>query len=318
MKDAGSPAPLLFCSAGYPGQKRIGLDVMTLWSGVKRFRAGEEHHGVQHSEYGRSHIPFLGGFHALDLGPGSVHGLIADNRQESGLNEAVGKKLPGAGDTCHQDVGKHEAKARAEGAGKFDHEGAAVPHAVLVDECARAKNATVGVEDISDGNKRDGCFCDHHNIPPLISPEDRITFSTVLLFRPEKRKPPRLGTWRGGLIASTEELTRREDAPGAWCATVPRFNKGAANFAPSDPGQVPGIFQHLGCCLCPANRLDEAREVVWRPGLSGCVRRTPRGEVPEWLNGAVSKTVVGASPPRVRIPLSPPLPLIYIILQVFS
>ena len=31
-----------------------------------------------------------------------------------------------------------------------------------------------------------------------------------------------------------------------------------------------------------------------------------RGEVPEWSNGAVSKTVVGASPPRVRIPVSPP------------
>ena len=30
------------------------------------------------------------------------------------------------------------------------------------------------------------------------------------------------------------------------------------------------------------------------------------GEVPEWLNGAVSKTVVRASVPRVRIPLSPP------------
>ena len=38
---------------------------------------------------------------------------------------------------------------------------------------------------------------------------------------------------------------------------------------------------------------------------------TPQGEVPEWLNGAVSKTVVGASPPRVRIPLSPPLPSMY-------
>ena len=33
----------------------------------------------------------------------------------------------------------------------------------------------------------------------------------------------------------------------------------------------------------------------------------PRGEVPEWSNGAVSKTVVGATPPRVRIPVSPPL-----------
>ncbi len=30
------------------------------------------------------------------------------------------------------------------------------------------------------------------------------------------------------------------------------------------------------------------------------------GEMPERLNGAVSKTVVGASPPGVRIPLSPP------------
>lgn len=33
----------------------------------------------------------------------------------------------------------------------------------------------------------------------------------------------------------------------------------------------------------------------------------PCGEVPEWSNGAVSKTVEGASPPRVRIPVSPPL-----------
>ena len=33
---------------------------------------------------------------------------------------------------------------------------------------------------------------------------------------------------------------------------------------------------------------------------SGC------GEVPEWSNGAVSKTAVGASLPRVRIPVSPP------------
>ena len=28
--------------------------------------------------------------------------------------------------------------------------------------------------------------------------------------------------------------------------------------------------------------------------------------MPEWLNGPVSKTGVGATPPRVRIPLSPP------------
>ncbi len=32
----------------------------------------------------------------------------------------------------------------------------------------------------------------------------------------------------------------------------------------------------------------------------------PRGGVPEWLNGAVSKTVVLATVPRVRIPLPPP------------
>lgn len=32
-----------------------------------------------------------------------------------------------------------------------------------------------------------------------------------------------------------------------------------------------------------------------------------RGEVAEWSNAAVSKTVVGVSRPRVRIPVSPPL-----------
>ena len=30
------------------------------------------------------------------------------------------------------------------------------------------------------------------------------------------------------------------------------------------------------------------------------------GEMPERSNGAVSKTVVGVTPPRVRIPVSPP------------
>ncbi len=33
----------------------------------------------------------------------------------------------------------------------------------------------------------------------------------------------------------------------------------------------------------------------------------PRGEVPEWSNGAVSKTVEPSRVPRVRIPVSPPL-----------
>ena len=43
------------------------------------------------------------------------------------------------------------------------------------------------------------------------------------------------------------------------------------------------------------------------------------GEVPEWSNGAVSKTVVGASLPRVRIPVSPPCksnnPLIHMAIK---
>ena len=32
-----------------------------------------------------------------------------------------------------------------------------------------------------------------------------------------------------------------------------------------------------------------------------------RGELPEWLNGTVSKTVVSLRVPRVRIPDSPPV-----------
>ena len=35
------------------------------------------------------------------------------------------------------------------------------------------------------------------------------------------------------------------------------------------------------------------------------------GEVPEWLNGTVSKTVVLVTVPRVRIPASPPIPFDY-------
>ena len=36
-----------------------------------------------------------------------------------------------------------------------------------------------------------------------------------------------------------------------------------------------------------------------------CFLNTYKGEMPEWLNGTVSKTVVGFGPPRVRIPPSP-------------
>ena len=35
------------------------------------------------------------------------------------------------------------------------------------------------------------------------------------------------------------------------------------------------------------------------------ILRSLNGEMPEWLNGTVSKTVVRATVPRVRIPLSP-------------
>ena len=40
------------------------------------------------------------------------------------------------------------------------------------------------------------------------------------------------------------------------------------------------------------------------------------GEMPEWSNGAVSKTVVLSRVPRVRIPVSPPIPLL--VFTLFS
>ena len=43
-----------------------------------------------------------------------------------------------------------------------------------------------------------------------------------------------------------------------------------------------------------------------RAQSSEAVARSGRGEVPEWSNGAVSKTVVLSRVPRVRIPPSPP------------
>ena len=43
--------------------------------------------------------------------------------------------------------------------------------------------------------------------------------------------------------------------------------------------------------------------------------RSGRGEVPEWSNGAVSKTVVLSRVPRVRIPPSPPIPHKTLILR---
>ena len=43
-----------------------------------------------------------------------------------------------------------------------------------------------------------------------------------------------------------------------------------------------------------------------------------RGEVAEWSNAAVSKTVVGLRRPRVRIPVSPPLIIEIIAFYVCS
>ena len=62
------------------------------------------------------------------------------------------------------------------------------------------------------------------------------------------------------------------------------------------PVQVRGIALHYGlpcrqCCFCPSLR----------------------GEVPEWSNGVVSKTIIHASVSRVRIPASPPSYLYYCI-----
>ncbi len=46
---------------------------------------------------------------------------------------------------------------------------------------------------------------------------------------------------------------------------------------------------------------------AWSESLSCAIDLFCNGEVPEWSNGAVSKTVDRASGPWVRIPPSPPL-----------
>jgi hypothetical protein len=53
--------------------------------------------------------------------------------------------------------------------------------------------------------------------------------------------------------------------------------------------------------------LASSPALVYSPRLRPSARAfEPRGEVPEWSIGTVSKTVVGASSPWVRIPPSPP------------
>jgi hypothetical protein len=53
-----------------------------------------------------------------------------------------------------------------------------------------------------------------------------------------------------------------------------------------------GKLRRKAPCPQPVESLDELH--------------APRGEVPEWSNGAVSKTVEPSRVPRVRIPVSPP------------
>lgn len=68
------------------------------------------------------------------------------------------------------------------------------------------------------------------------------------------------------------------------------------------------------CLLCAASLLYRwlAQEIIdhyllfhflWE--LIRSKKKCHYGEVPEWLNGTVSKTVVWATVPRVRIPPSP-------------
>jgi hypothetical protein len=76
-----------------------------------------------------------------------------------------------------------------------------------------------------------------------------------------------------------------------------------------------GPVIHRAAPLQPPARRDKTASISARASentapilISGEVRLRARafGEVPEWLNGAVSKTVERASVPRVRIPPSPP------------
>ncbi len=89
-------------------------------------------------------------------------------------------------------------------------------------------------------------------------------------------------------------------------------------YAAAEPQRVD--FHEDPCYIARPHRRGEVRERSnrhdWKscepsgsegsnPSLSAS-RISASGEVPEWLNGAVSKTVEHASVPRVRIPASPP------------
>jgi hypothetical protein len=63
--------------------------------------------------------------------------------------------------------------------------------------------------------------------------------------------------------------------------------------------------KNCGLAALNLRHLKTNQNIGLSAGL-GMTSESACGEVPEWSNGAVSKTVVGASLPRVRIPVCPP------------
>ena len=65
-----------------------------------------------------------------------------------------------------------------------------------------------------------------------------------------------------------------------------------------------GAWQGMGAALTGALPENEIARLIDDLGARLMIRTC--GEMPEWSNGAVSKTVVLSRVPRVRIPVSPP------------
>ncbi len=102
---------------------------------------------------------------------------------------------------------------------------------------------------------------------------------------------------------------------------------GRAGLAQIDQGDHRWVFRrfhgpNVGCRASECNIAGGQGSACGMRGLalgSGAfgvgLAGNARGEVPEWSNGAVSKTVVRASVPRVRIPVSPPFINILILMN---
>src|SRR5262249_37825488 len=108
--------------------------------------------------------------------------------------------------------------------------------------------------------------------------------------------PPRRAGVESGTVSAADHLLRAKRD------SLPRSERG-----------VWGAVQHL-----VGHRLRAERDSLPRSarGVWGVRRSTPQnehGEVREWLNRAVSKTVVPLRVPWVRIPPSPPVLLTYLI-----